>query len=165
MFPLMNRLNNPQVAQMLDGLLCDLPQLVQLVRSSAAEVSSIRQTLSYEFGESNPTVRGVDLDGPEFIKSVKTTETNLANVDSGEKEIFDFTSVLGKPATRGEITNLGSSMAVIYFLRNKAQAEKPSQLGPYYLSPNSTRAITRFTDSIVILSEDGSEVWVQADVQ
>jgi hypothetical protein len=165
MFQLMGRMNDPQLQQGLFDLICVLPELTALMRNSAAEVSSIRQTLAYEFGTASPLVGGVDLDGPEYINNVKTTETLFANVQNGEKEYFDFTSVLGKPATRGEITNLGSSMAVIYFLRNKAQAEKPSQLGPYYLSPNSTRAISRFTDSIVVLSEDGSEVWVQADVQ
>lgn len=119
--------------------------------------------LEYEYGRPLEKVRGPELDGPEFIQQRKINQTDRRLLEPEEK--MDFTSVLGRPATRGEITNLGINPAAIYFVRLDEATERESVLGPYILPPSTTRAITRITYAIEIVSLDGSEVWVQADVQ
>jgi AraC-like DNA-binding protein len=119
--------------------------------------------LEYEYGRALEKVRGPALDGPEFIQQRRLTQEDRKLLEPEQK--MDFTSVLGKPATRGEITNLGTAAAAIYFVRLDEATEKEGVLGPYILPPGTTRAITRITYAIEIVSVDGSEVWVQADVQ
>ena len=128
-------------------------------------------TLSYEYGRASQGVLGPALDGPEFIENVRVTETKPEEVDRYHPGYLDFTSVLGRPATRGEVTNLGDNPAYIYFVRDDEKAETPARLGPYILPAATTRAITRFTDAVLVLAapvaegETPLEVWVQADVQ
>ena len=83
-------------------------------------LEAIERILGYEYGRPSRALMGHDPLRLPFIAQVEA---------SGEAKRVDVAGLLGKPATRGHVVNIGDARAALWF-------ETGSQrVGPYYLLP------------------------------
>ena len=102
---------------------------------------------------------------PEYINQVSTTVTDRHSVTEEDPEYCNLRAFLGKPAERGDVTNIGDNMAILWFLSDKNVSEANRSKGPIYLPPASTYAIKTQADIVLVLSYDASPAWVQITAQ
>ena len=76
-------------------------------------------------------------------------------------ERVNIAPALGKPVTRGEVTNIGSTKALITFI----QAGTPEQQVDYLLMPSTTFAFSFFFDAIEVADAGEGPVSVQVVAQ
>ena len=85
-----------------------------------ASLEAVERILGYEYGRPSRALIGHD---PLRLPLVAQVEA------SGEAKRVDVAGLLGKPATRGHVVNIGDAKAALWF-------ETGSQrMGPYYLLP------------------------------
>ncbi|ACV05054.1 hypothetical protein [Thermus phage P23-77] len=85
------------------------------------QLAAIQRTLEYEFGRPRRDLQGHDPARMPLVAQVA--------VGAGEARAVDVTGLLGKPATRGHIVNIGDTRAALWF------SFGPQRVGPYILLP------------------------------
>jgi len=85
-----------------------------------ASLEAVERILGYEYGRPSRALMGHD---PLRLPLIAQVEA------SGETKRVNVAGLLGKPATRGHIVNIGEARAAIWF-ETGAQ-----RVGPYYLLP------------------------------
>lgn len=108
--------------------LANLPQRLQealgSLRNDMAclkdQLGAVQRTLEYEFGRPRRDLQGHDPARMPLIAQVQV---------QGETRRIDVTGLLGKPATRGHIVNIGDAKARLWF------SFGPQRVGPYILLP------------------------------
>ncbi len=83
-------------------------------------IAAIQRTLEYEFGRPRRDLQGHDPARMPLVAQVLV---------EGEVRRIDVTGLLGKPATRGHIVNIGDAKARLWFTFG------PQRVGPYILLP------------------------------
>jgi hypothetical protein len=83
-------------------------------------LAAIQRVLEYEYGRPRREVAGHD---PARLPLIAQLEA------AGEAKRVDVAGLLGKPATRGHVVNIGDAKAALWF-ETGAQ-----RVGPYYLLP------------------------------
>ncbi|TFU14668.1 MULTISPECIES: hypothetical protein [Thermus] len=84
------------------------------------QLGAVQRTLEYEFGRPRRDLQGHDPARMPLIAQVQV---------EGEARRIDVTGLLGKPATRGHIVNIGDAKARLWFTFG------PQRVGPYILLP------------------------------
>jgi len=85
-----------------------------------ASLEAVERILGYEYGRPSRALMGHD---PLRLPLIAQVEA------AGEAKRVDVAGLLGKPATRGHVVNIGDAKAALWF-------ETGSQrMGPYYLLP------------------------------
>ncbi|WP_240307582.1 hypothetical protein [Thermus caldifontis] len=106
--------NLPQrVQEALTGLRDDLACLKD-------QLGAIQRTLEYEFGRPRRDLQGHDPARMPLVAQVQV---------EAETRRIDVTGLLGKPATRGHIVNIGDAKALLWWTFG------PQRVGPYVLLP------------------------------
>lgn len=108
--------------------LASLPQRLQealgSLRNDMAclkdQLGAVQRTMEYEFGRPRRDLQGHDPARMPLIAQVQV---------QGETRRIDVTGLLGKPATRGHIVNIGDAKARLWF------SFGPQRVGPYILLP------------------------------
>jgi len=85
------------------------------------QLAAIQRTLEYEFGRPRRSLQGHDPARMPLVAKVA--------VGAGQVQKIDATGLLGKPATRGHIVNIGDTRAALWF------SFGPQRVGPYILLP------------------------------
>ncbi|WP_246584442.1 hypothetical protein [Thermus brevis] len=84
------------------------------------QLGAVQRTLEYEFGRPRRDLQGHDPARMPLVAQVQV---------EGEMRRIDVTGLLGKPATRGHIVNIGDAKAWLWFTFG------PQRVGPYVLLP------------------------------
>jgi hypothetical protein len=85
-----------------------------------ASLEAVERILGYEYGRPSRALMGHD---PLRLPLIAQVEA------AGEAKRVDVAGLLGKPATRGHVVNIGDAKAALWF-ETGAQ-----RVGPYYLLP------------------------------
>jgi hypothetical protein len=85
-----------------------------------ASLEAVERILGYEYGRPSRALMGHD---PLRLPLIAQVEA------AGEAKRVDVAGLLGKPATRGHVVNIGDARAALWF-ETGAQ-----RVGPYYLLP------------------------------
>lgn len=85
------------------------------------QLAAIQRTLEYEFGRPRRDVQGHD---PARLPLIAQIAPEIGRV-----AVVDVVGLLGKPATRGHIVNIGDAKARLWFTFG------PQRVGPYILLP------------------------------
>ncbi len=105
-------------------LIAELQEAIRALKGEMAcikaSLEGVERTLSYEYGRPSRALMGHD---PLRLPLIAQVEA------AGEAKRVDVAGLLGKPATRGHVVNIGDARAALWF-------ETGSQrVGPYYLLP------------------------------
>lgn len=103
-------------------------------------LAGIQRTLEYEFGRPRKDLQGHDPARMPLIAQVEV---------EGEVRRVDLVGLLGKPATRGHVVNIGDARARVWF------AFGPQRVGPYILLPQAAVELSFVVDTIEV--SDGGE--------
>lgn len=93
-------------------------------------LAAIQRLLSYEYGQPIREIAGHD---PRRLPLVGRIQ-----LAAGQSQEIDIAPMLGKPATRGHLVNLGTQPATLHFMTSQVRAELNDQVGPYILMPGTT---------------------------
>jgi len=105
-------------------LIAELQEAIRALKGEMAcikaSLEAIERILGYEYGRPSRALMGHD---PMRLPLIAQVEA------AGEAKRVDVAGLLGKPATRGHVVNIGDAKAALWF-------ETGSQrVGPYYLLP------------------------------
>jgi hypothetical protein len=105
-------------------LIAELQEALKALKGEMAcmktSLEAVERILGYEYGRPSRALMGHD---PLRLPLVAQVEA------SGEAKRVDVAGLLGKPATRGHVVNIGDAKAALWF-ETGAQ-----RVGPYYLLP------------------------------
>lgn len=136
---------NDIVNRVIDKLTCIEQQIVALQR-----------LLSYEYGWPVREIGGHD---PRTLPSIHRVQ-----LTANTSHEIDLTAEIGKPATRGHITNIGNNAATVVFMTFSQRAERSLTSGPYVLMPATTLDISFFVERLRVSAGANPvdvQVWVQ----
>ncbi len=102
-------------------------------------IAAIQRTLEYEFGRPRRDLQGHDPARMPLVAQVLV---------EGEVRRIDVTGLLGKPATRGHIVNIGDAKARLWFTFG------PQRVGPYILLPAAAVELS-FALAVLEVSDAG----------
>lgn len=124
----------------------DLLAALEELRKSAAdmacmreEIQALRRTLEYEFGQ---PVRDIVAHDPRTLPLIE-------QITGGK---VDVQGVLGKPATRGHLANIGDNAANLWFESRSRRA------GPYTLLPGATLDLSFALEAVEVVPDSGGTV-------
>jgi len=103
------------------------------------QLGAVQRTLEYEFGRPRRDLQGHDPARMPLIAQVQV---------EGEVRRIDVTGLLGKPATRGHIVNIGDAKARLWFTFG------PQRVGPYILLPAAALELS-FALEVLEVSDAG----------
>ncbi|MFD3005455.1 hypothetical protein [Thermus tengchongensis] len=103
------------------------------------QLGAVQRTLEYEFGRPRRDLQGHDPARMPLIAQVQV---------EGEARRIDVTGLLGKPATRGHIVNIGDAKARLWFTFG------PQRVGPYILLPAAALELS-FALEVLEVSDAG----------
>lgn len=103
------------------------------------QLGAVQRTLEYEFGRPRRDLQGHDPARMPLIAQVQV---------EGETRRIDVTGLLGKPATRGHIVNIGDAKARLWFTFG------PQRVGPYILLPAAALELS-FALEVLEVSDAG----------
>lgn len=115
-------------------------------------LAAIQRTLEYEYGRPRRDVAGHD---PARLPLI--SQIDVYSIPTGERPHLDVAGVLGKPATRGHLVNMGYSNVQIWFFYGS------SKVGPYILLPSAALEISFLVEKVefeVGLEGDYSKIQV-----
>ncbi len=105
-------------------LIAELQEAIRALKGEMAcikaSLEGVERTLSYEYGRPSRALMGHD---PLRLPLIAQVEA------AGEAKRVDVAGLLGKPATRGHVVNIGDARAAIWF------GIGAQRVGPYYLLP------------------------------
>lgn len=127
--------------------LASLPQRFQEALAALREdmaclkdqLGAVQRTLEYEFGRPRRDLQGHDPARMPLIAQVQAV---------GSVQRIDVAGLLGKPATRGHIVNIGDAKAALWF------AFGPHRVGPYILLPAAALDLS-FALEVLEISDAG----------
>lgn len=102
-------------------------------------IAAIQRTLEYEFGRPRRDLQGHDPARMPLVAQVLV---------EGEVRRIDVTGLVGKPATRGHIVNIGDAKARLWFTFG------PQRVGPYILLPAAALELS-FALEVLEISDAG----------
>lgn len=103
------------------------------------QLGAVQRTLEYEFGRPRRDLQGHDPARMPLVAQVLV---------EGEVQRIDVTGLLGKPATRGHIVNIGDAKARLWFTFG------PQRVGPYILLPAAALELS-FALEVLEISDAG----------
>lgn len=103
------------------------------------QLGAVQRTLEYEFGRPRRDLQGHDPARMPLIAQVQV---------EGEARRIDVVGLLGKPATRGHVVNIGESKARLWFTFG------PQRVGPYILLPAAALELS-FALEVLEVSDAG----------
>lgn len=109
-------------------------------------VAAIQRTLEYEYGRPRRDLHGHDPAQMPLIAQVQVL---------GEVRRIDVAGLLGKPATRGHVVNIGDVKARLWFQMG------PQRVGPYFLLPASALDLSFAVESIEVSDAGEGQATVQ----
>jgi hypothetical protein len=105
-------------------LIAELQEAIRALKGEMAcikvSLEAVERILGYEYGRPSRALMGHD---PLRLPLIAQVEA------AGEAKRVDLAGLLGKPATRGHVVNIGDARAALWF-ETGAQ-----RVGPYYLLP------------------------------
>ena len=133
--------NLPQrVQEALTGLRDDLACLKD-------QLGAIQRILEYEFGRPRRDVQGHD---PARLPLIAQIAPEIGRV-----AVVDVAGLLGKPATRGHVVNIGDAKAALWFRYGSGR------VGPYILLPAAALDLSFVLDVLEISDAGEGPVVVQ----
>lgn len=120
------------------------------------QLMALQRMLGYEYGRPVRDQLGHD---PRTLPSIhRVTLPGNTSIE------VDVTAELGKPATRGHITNIGNNAATVVFVVTSPRAEHSQNSGPYVLMPGTTLDVSFFVERLRVTA-GANPVDVQVYVQ
>jgi len=135
-------------------LIAELQEAIRALKGEMAcmkdSLAAIERILGYEYGRPSRSLLGHDPLRLPLIAQVEAL---------GEAKRVDLTGLLGKPATRGHLVNIGEARAALWF-------ETGSQrVGPYYLLPASALDLSWALEVVEVRDAGEGPVKVQILMQ
>jgi hypothetical protein len=105
-------------------------------------LAAIQRTLEYEYGRPRRDVAGHDPARLPLISQIDVYGIPTGEVFGYNRPHLDVAGVLGKPATRGHLVNMGYSNVQIWFSYGS------SKVGPYILPPSAALEISFLVEKV-----------------
>jgi hypothetical protein len=115
------------------------------------QLAAIQRTLEYEFGRPRRDVQGHDPARLPLIAQIAP--------EVGRVAMVDVAGLLGKPATRGHLVNIGDAKAALWFRYGSGR------VGPYVLMPAAALDLTFLVEALEVSDVGEGPVAVQILMQ
>ncbi|BAC55301.1 hypothetical protein AV953_gp22 [Thermus virus IN93] len=115
------------------------------------QLAAIQRILEYEFGRPRRDVQGHDPARLPLIAQIAP--------EVGRVAVVDVAGLLGKPATRGHLVNIGDAKAALWFRYGSGR------VGPYVLMPAAALDLTFLVEALEVSDVGEGPVAVQILMQ